>query len=392
MATTQRGVLARSVAPASRPFTPDHTVLVVEESDDITTSAAPFLIGEGYRVLPTHAPDTAVQLFKVFGGTRAAALIIDRATLERGGMALVQRFREIDPALPIIARAEVMAPAQRRRLVRSFDLHGIYERPQAPEELLQLVDSALAAARRLATWRAEQELHGLIMAKLCHDLRSSLHVIQGYTEVLRLDPTTAPVEEILLRLTAASEAAVELAQGYLDLSCLEALGGGLRCELVNIDGLVEDVRVEALRQIGDRPVRITTIVPFPGSFIRTDEEKLRAVLSELMINTLSRATSGEIVFTVDFAPDRTDFIVRDQCVRQARAPLPVPAVPFGVRTREWMAGLPGEGIGFAIALRLSALLGGSLAAGRGEDGRPMFSLSVPSGAITHSTATTPTLH
>ena len=389
MATIQRTVVPTS---ATLPVAPDHTVLVIEDSHDVTQSAAPFLIGEGYRVLPTHGPEAAVQLFSVFAGTRAALLLIDCAALERGGPPLLQRFRELDPALPVIVRAETVTRNQRRRLMRTFDLHGIYERSHPAAELLELIDSALGAARRLAAWRAQQELHGLIMAKLCHDLRSSLHVIQGYTEVLRLDPVTAPVEEILVRLNAASESAVELAQSYLDLSSLEALGGGLRRELVSIDGLIEDVRTEAARQIGDRRVRVTTIVPFPGSFIRTDEEKLHAVLAELIANVLGRVTTGEVVVAVDFAPDRTDFIVRDASLRPLYPPSAAGTLAFGPRARAAAGGLPGEGIGFAIALRLSALLGGSLAAGRGEEGGAMLRLSVPGGAVTHETATAPTLH
>src|SRR5262249_27215584 len=157
---------------------------------------------------------------------------------------------------------------------------------------------------------------------------------------------------------------------------------GLRQELVNVDGLVEDVRSGAVRQIGDRAVRFTTVVPFSGCFIRTDEEKLRAVLSELVVHAIRRTTSGEVVFAVDFAPDRTDFILRDDRRRpHSTSSLVMP--PFGLRTQEWMDALPGDGIGLAIALRLSALLGASLTPGRGEDGGSKFTMSVPGGAITH---------
>jgi signal transduction histidine kinase len=227
--------------------------------------------------------------------------------------------------------------------------------------------------------RAEEDVRGLIIAKLCHNLRSPLHVIQGYVEVLRSDPSLSPreLDDVLVRLTEATEKATGLVHDYLDLARLEAPGLPVRREQVDMDQLVAELRSLAWQQIGDKPVRLTTSMPLTGAFLYGDSQKLRVILSQLLANAIKFTPQGDIDLMIRSEADRTDFILADRGPGISEQDLPLLLTPFRQRTDDSLATMPGQGIGLAIVQRLSALIGASVSVRRRDGGGAIFVLSVP---------------
>ncbi|OFV88252.1 MAG: hypothetical protein A3J75_06440 [Acidobacteria bacterium RBG_16_68_9] len=365
------------------------TVLVVDGRCDRLQVTQLVLQQEGYEVRHSRS---ATEAFDLFVRERAAVALVDEQTLSAGGADLIHQMRLLDPALPIILQSERTDAQERRRLVGDLGLHGVHHAEDRAERLLEMVASAISATRRSERMRADQELRGLILAKLCHDLRTSMHVIHGYTEILRADLTTGPVEDVLARLARASDGALDLIQSYLDLACLDAPGVVVRRELVSVDDVVKELCVEAARLVGHRPVRVRSILPWSGVFVRTDGEKLRAILGELLTNAIKFTPGGEVELAVEFVSGCTAFVLRDSGPGIDQDDLPLLVRGFRQRQNETLAAMPGRGIGLAVAFRLSALLGAQLTAGRNAEGGATFTLRVPGDAIVQQPGVPATVH
>jgi signal transduction histidine kinase len=364
-------------------------ILIVDDGQQRLRDARVALEQAGCRVLYSQS---AGEAFALFVRERAAVLMMDEAILNANGTDFVHQVRLLDPAIQIILQSGPRDARQRRGLVVDLGLHSVHAVGDGPEHLLEMVASALSVTRRLEQTRADQELRGLILAKLCHNLRTSMHVIHGYTEILRGDVSASPTEDILARLSRASEGALDLIQSYLDLACLEAPGVVVRRELVSVDELVKELCVEAVRLVGSRPVRVRCAFASRGLFIRTDGEKLRAILNELLANAVKFTPGGEVEVAVEFPPGGTEFILRDSGPGLDQSDLPLLFRAFRQRRGDAMATTPGQGIGLAVVRRLSALIGARLTATRNAKGGAMFTLSLPGDAIVQPAGIPMTMH
>jgi signal transduction histidine kinase len=242
---------------------------------------------------------------------------------------------------------------------------------------LPLLRAALAAAQAFEHAHAELEARRLVLAKLCHDIRSPLHVVHGYTEIVRDDPKAAPFEHLLTRLDAAVDTAIGLVQNYVDLARLSTPGFVRYRERVDVDEILDEVRDAAVRQIGSRPLRFVTSVPAEGGYLYVDGEILRAVLLELVRNAVKFTAVGTIRLYVRTTGERTIFSVADSGPGIPDSDLLGLFVPFQQRADTRITSTPGQGVGLAMAERLSALMGGALAVTRTGPSGTTLTLSVP---------------
>jgi signal transduction histidine kinase len=240
-----------------------------------------------------------------------------------------------------------------------------------------MVDSALAVRRRWAEARTNQELRELVLARLCHTMRTSLHVIQGYAEMLRTDARPDAIGDLAVRLGSASETALGLMRSYLDLARMESPQIHVRREPVSIEAIVGELSRLATDQIGTRAIRFVTRVSCHGMVVETDSEKLYAILSELVTNAVKFSVSGDVVLAVHSEPGEMIFVLSDSGPGVAARDLPSLFAPFRQGREEGIAATPGQGVGLAIALRLSDLLGATLAYDPGTPSGSVFTLCLP---------------
>src|SRR6185369_16158900 len=170
------------------------TILVVAEPSGEVDTLTLLLARDGYRVVRRHLTSDVTELFE---RERPQAVLMTEASLSADSGELIQLLRSIDPIVPIVVRSSVSDAHQRRRMVRDIGLDGLSGFHDDPERLLDLLASLLDRSRRMAEALAEQELRQLTLAKLCHGLRTSMHVIHGYTQILRTDRHQTPPEEVL---------------------------------------------------------------------------------------------------------------------------------------------------------------------------------------------------
>jgi signal transduction histidine kinase len=383
----------------SPPAMPDEmpTVLLVAERGNELDALTLLLAREGYRVVRTYGNQDCLA---VFARERPQVVVLAESNLETTGIDVIRRLRAADPTVPVIMQSRGQDRSQRRRIVHEFELHGVQTDADDPEHLLELIATAVSGSRRLERALADHERRAVRLTKLCNGLRTSMHVIHGYAQILRAGSASAPVEEVVARLSSASEGALELLRNHLGQASLEptppavpVVRERVRHEIVNIDELVRGVCADAARHMNGRPLRVRSAVAWPSAFIRTDAQKLRAILSELLDRAVSATPAGNVHLAVQFSAHYTDFVVRDgdaallddnDRVLGVPPSRPVPAFPVAPATAEPM--------GLDVAVRLSAAIGALLTTHGLRGSGPIFTLRLPAAAMLQPSEPSSSVH
>jgi len=207
-------------------------VLLIAPADRDTDATDTLLATHGFQVIRAANPGAAMDAFT---RRQPGFAVLDDAFFDQSGTDLVRRIQALDPAVTIIGQCAGLDARQRRAVRRSMGLYALHDKDDQAERLLELLDAAGDSARRQQRTRADSSLRGVILAKLCHDLRSYVHVVHGYVDILSQDEAATRFEPLLSRLASASSAASELVREYLDLAHLEQRAPSMQRELVDVD-------------------------------------------------------------------------------------------------------------------------------------------------------------
>ncbi len=343
------------------------TILFVGDRD-----ACPWLLSwlesAGCRVMISPDPSEALDHYI---RERAQVVILPKNLTSDDTGNLVRRIRVLEPSVPFIALCEADVET-RRRISDVMQPHAICDANDS-DRVAEAIESALNTSWRMDRVRADQDLRGLLLAKFSDDVRNAILAIQGYAEILR-DDSQPQVSRAVDGLSDAAGAALNLVQKYLDLARLDAPNMVVRRERVAIDQIVKDLTNNDKRD-QRRPLTLATNVDMSDRSIYTDGEKLSAALSQLLDNFAKSSVSGRVELDIKEAPQAAEFILRSPgCEVSEPIPEPPNASEVG---NSLTSDHPDDGLGLAIAQRLTDLLGGSLSIDHGTNGESIVRLSIP---------------
>lgn len=236
------------------------------------------------------------------------------------------------------------------------------------EQLVVARDAADAANRAKSTF----------LAHMSHELRTPLNGILGYAQVLARDPAQPePTRERLQVIIRSGEHLLTLINDVLDLARVEA--GQLHLRAADFAptqlarGVAEIVRARCEEKQLTFEVRLAPGLP---RLVRTDEQKLRQVLLNLLGNAVKFTERGSVTLEIAPAADgRVRFLVEDTGRGIAPERLPLLFQPFAT-TEQREAG---TGLGLALSRSMVELLGGRMqvASELGHGTRFWFDLPLP---------------
>ena len=228
------------------------------------------------------------------------------------------------------------------------------------------------------------------LASVSHELRTPLNVVLGYIDLL-LDHSFGPLEpaqrDILHRITKNASNLSHLINDLLDLSRIEA--GRLRVDMVTVplEPLFADLSAVMTVLLAGHDVTFSAEIATPGTAVRADPNRLKQIVSNLLVNAVKFTERGSITLRATAAsPGRVEVAVADTGIGIPPAEQRAIFEPFRqAHDRERRAG--GAGIGLSIAARLATLMGGELgvvsAPGQGSrfalvlDGAPVEAAAAP---------------
>ncbi len=247
-------------------------------------------------------------------------------------------------------------------------LRDITEHKQSELALKQAKEVAEVANRAKSTF----------LAKMTHEFRTPLHAILGFTKIIQRDASLTPEhQEYLSIIRRSSQHLLELINDVLDMSKIEAGQVLLNENTVNLHQLLSTV--QEMMQIKARSKNLPLIFEIGDrvpNLVKTDEQKLRQVLINLVGNAIKFTQQGETIVrvtTVD--PQNLPQNLKHQASANARLCFEVedtgPGIPPEdfeylfqpfVQTTTGRNSQEGTGLGLAICQQFIELMGGKITA------------------------------
>lgn len=227
----------------------------------------------------------------------------------------------------------------------------------------RLASITLANARLVEDLERANRLKSDFVATMSHELRTPIHVVLGYTNLLRereFGPLTPEQDGVLDRVEKGTAQLLDLVNATLDLSRLEAGRVPLWREQVEVASLLKEVDAE-MRDVKHKPgVRVDWDVGAGLAPLTTDAAKLKVVVKNLIGNAFKFTDAGCIKVCARALEDGVEISVYDTGIGIAPEIAPFIFEAFrqgdGSNTRRY----GGVGLGLYIVRRLLDLLGGEI--------------------------------
>jgi len=119
------------------PVTENRTVLIVEDEQELRALFAHLLEGEQFVVLQARDGRSALEMLRA-RSTEIALMITDLGLPHLGGVELIERAREIDPAIKIIAISG-LGDSRMRGIVLKAGANAFIPKPFSISDVLSAV-------------------------------------------------------------------------------------------------------------------------------------------------------------------------------------------------------------------------------------------------------------
>ena len=217
------------------------------------------------------------------------------------------------------------------------------------------------------------------LAAVTHELRTPLHGMLGYAEMLSLEGGLSPLQSERLEVMMASgQHLLSMVNAVLDMSQIEADEVELKPAEIDLPALIR-VCLDVIRPAAEaKGLSLAGTATIPARLI-ADPTRLRQVLINLLGNAVKFTPAGTIEVRLKPAGDGS--FIR----------LEVADTGPGIRTMhrdklfqtferlnaESVSGIEGTGLGLAIAARLVGLMGGRIGYDDNPNGGSVFWLELP---------------
>jgi signal transduction histidine kinase len=297
-------------------------------------------------------------------GTDAAANLVRRLLLAAIGVPIVLgwlwlRARQLDlmsleTAIGMMVLATILilvgVVVQSGRALRKTDL--------VREALLVGEGEARAAAERASRVKSE------FLATMSHELRTPLNAIIGYSSLMAEGLSGALTDtqrEQLGRISISARHLLTLIDEILTLARMDAGTETVHLREVSLAGLFEETASIAEPMFAQKQLRFRSIGP-PPILLRSDPDRLRQILLNLLSNAAKFTDRGEVVMRASEDPGTgcVRIEVKDSGIGISAANLAQVFEPFWQVETTAAKRAAGTGLGLAVSRRLARLLRGDI--------------------------------
>jgi signal transduction histidine kinase len=199
---------------------------------------------------------------------------------------------------------------------------------------------------------------------MSHELRTPLNVIAGYTKIVQdgvLGDINTEQVKALDKVTRHSNELLVMVNSIMDATKIEAGAIAVECDELPITEFLDELRLLYEYPLGkDVALRwnYTPVLPF----IRTDRDKLKHILQNLINNALKFTEAGCVTVSARHLPgiDRIELTVADTGIGIAPEELPVVFEKFRQVDASKTRSQGGVGLGLHIVKTFTEILGGTV--------------------------------
>ena len=338
----------------------NHTVLVVDDQEEVLHSVRELLSREGHRVLTAESGARALELLKE---NDVHLLLVDYFMPRMSGEQLIRQIRTFDPYVQIILQTGYSGDKPGNRMMAELDIQGYHDKADGPEKLLLWVAVGLKAHRLIAKLRERERLQGELVANVSHEFRTPLHIIGGYCELLLQGEFGGLPDNAGGRIERIAEAASNLSELVSDLLKYAKMEAGLRDTAPRpmvVRELTEEMsRLAGLLLESSEVQFCLDETALPARFV-SDPVMLRTILRNLIANAVKFTSEGEIRLQITRHDGTLRFAVSDSGIGIPTEAQQAIFEPFRQLDGSMSRKHRGIGLGLALSRKFARLLGGDL--------------------------------
>ncbi len=265
------------------------------------------------------------------------------------------------------------------QLALSLENGKLYEDSEKSRwEYQRLYREAELAKQRLVEndrWKKQ------FVANVCHELRTPISTMIGYSEVL-LDPDFRGDPRFFLdRLVTSGQALSQVMDNLLNFSRIEVGGFLTQLETIRLKEILTALEMMSRRIIRERPIAFRVTVDPEIDTLRTDPKKLQQILVNLLTNAVKFTHRGSIDVSVRTQAEANEgfleIAVADTGIGIKQEDLETIFEDFrqldGSSTRQY----GGTGVGLGVCRKLAESLGGKIQVQSEWGVGSVFSLLLP---------------
>ena len=351
-----------------------YTILLIDDQEEILTSVRLLLEREGHKVLTALSGEEGLHTFRQ---EKVHLVIVDYFMPQMTGEEVVREIRTTDKDIQILLQTGYAGEKPPLETLRALDIQGYHSKTDGPEHLLLWVESALKAAAHLEQVRAAERLKAELLVKqdflanISHEMRSRLHIILGYSDLLLSSPQSetlaSHLQQPLETIQRHGRSLWGLANNFLNFVKLNAEAMRVSLRSFSLDELHKEFHEQMTFLLRDKPVSFVWVVDPQLPPVLADRDKLYIILQNLLGNAVKFTETGEIRLTASYtATDNTIHIdITDTGIGISPASHEAIFETFQqvtditTHTARYTEGI-GIGIGLTLARKLARLMGGDL--------------------------------
>ena len=218
------------------------------------------------------------------------------------------------------------------------------------------------------------------LANVSHELRTPLNSIIGFTRiVLRRSEGKIDVlqKENLQKVLISAEHLLNLINGLLDLAKIEAGRMEIYAETFKLEEIVRIATATVEPMLRNGNVRLVTEIAADLPLIKTDRDKLKQVVLNLLSNSAKFTEKGEIKVAAWTVNGSMKLAVSDTGIGMNQDAINYIFEEFRQVDMSTTRKYGGTGLGLAIVKRLTNLLGGDIAVESEEGKGTKFTVTLP---------------
>ena len=235
----------------------------------------------------------------------------------------------------------------------SMIIHDITERKRGEKELIQAKEHA----------EKSDKLKSAFLANMSHEIRTPMNGILGFTELLKEPMMTGEEQkEYIGYIEKSGERLLNLINDIISISKVESGQMEITLSTTNIDEMIEDIcsffRHDA--ELKTISLRFTDHQSPKSVIIRTDKEKVTAILTNLVKNAIKFTMSGSIEIGYNNKAGYLEFYVKDTGIGVRPEQKEMIFERFRQGSESLIRNYEGAGLGLSISKGFVEILGGKI--------------------------------